>query len=312
MVSPQSRPNKLKAALEFFGLDAKFSEKSLKQAFKSFVAIHHPDKPGGSHEVFLEATRIYEYLLAHLQTSKVRSVGEDIHIDINIDWKTFLYGSKVSVELSTTKQTGTCPECSGSGHKSSTRLSKCMFCLGLGYHTHKALGAEHRSSCEECSGTGKIRIGTCNKCNGSGTHVLEWTYEIELPPGLFPGNLLKFRGKGGPGEIPGDLTILINVRTPNNIELTADRILKRVEIDFASVACGGSYKVESLYGTPFIIKIPNTDQDRLVQVPEAGVKLPSAKFSPLWIEIIPYIPVNMSKRAALLLQELKSEWNPEG
>lgn len=312
MTDSQSSPIRYKEALDLLGLDPSYDETSLKSAFKAIVHKCHPDKDGGSHEAFIKATNAFNLLKSFLRPRKAQDVGEDIHIDLSTDWNSFLHGSKIILNLKTSKQTSTCGDCNGSGKKPTTRLSKCVYCMGRGFNLERSLGADVKQICVECAGSGKIRIGTCNRCNGSGEAHLEWSLEIDLPSGLFPGNLLKFKGKGAPGSIPGDLTLLISVKPPSGIELTHDSIIKTVEIDFASVACGGNYKFIGLYGEPLEVRIPPPMQEPRVILPEHGVILPNKRKSPLVILIRPTIPLNISRRALLLLNELKAEWNPLG
>lgn len=312
MIESQTKMQNILEARRILGLNSGYTPDQLKSAFRNAAKMNHPDILGGSHELFLAIKSAFDLLNEQFIIRDTEAAGEDIEIDVILEWTEFLHGSNRTLDLSTKSLKMTCMSCLGSGEKPSTRMTKCMFCLGTGStEDQTVLGKTVTKPCSECRGLGKIRIGKCNKCSGTGQTFIEWKYEIDFPPGLFPGNILKFKNRGGPGEPPGSLTVRIKVKPTKDYEVGDDFIKQILPVNFAQYTLGGMIDIKDPYGKNFTCKIPNHRDKSQIEVSEKGVILPNRQNrSSLCIEFKPYIPEKISRRAELLLRDLTQEWEP--
>jgi curved DNA-binding protein len=67
--------------------------------------------------------------------------------------------------------------------------------------------------CPECNGQRLSRYGVCRCCGGTGMTGEGKTVQVKIPPGSYPGMVLRLKGLGGSGDgsgLPGDLFLTLS------------------------------------------------------------------------------------------------------
>jgi molecular chaperone DnaJ len=84
--------------------------------------------------------------------------------------------------------------------------------------TSRTLRYEVEAECPACRGTG-WRLGLCEACAGRGRVHDERAVPLRIPRGTQDGGRLRLEGHGhagGPGGVPGDLTVELHVAPPSD------------------------------------------------------------------------------------------------
>ncbi|KAJ6366191.1 hypothetical protein OIU77_002714 [Salix suchowensis] len=159
------------------------------------------------------------------RASRNRAVdGQDEYYNLVLTFKEAVFGAEKEIEITRLESCGTCD---GSGAKPGTKPSKCSTCGGQGQVVTSArtpLGVfQQVMTCSSCGGSGET-FSPCNTCSGDGRVML-----------------------GRRGGSPGDLFVIIEVRT--------DPVLKRDDTNIL-YTCKVSY-IDAILGTT--IKVPTVD-----------------------------------------------------
>merc|ERR1712071_74678 len=186
--------------------------------------------------------------------------GDDLRFDLEIDFKTAVFGGDEKVRI---RHLETCDTCSGSGVEPGSKVSTCNVCGGTGVTmqvTRTPLGNfQTQQPCPACRGTGQKVEEYCGTCSGQGVVSTTKQIKVSIPAGVENGNKLRVRGEGdaGPNGGPaGDLYIFLKVKE--------DRTFRREGPEVYSEA-GVSY-VDAILGAS--IKVPVVDGDVTIKVPQ--------------------------------------------
>jgi molecular chaperone DnaJ len=183
--------------------------------------------------------------------------NDDVHI-INITLDQAYVGVTKTIRINVRKPCFNCAQ-------------ECDACQGRGSITDmQRMGIFTTTStrpCHVCKGAGKKRGSTeCSSCKGAGHTAQDQTHEIMIPPGVQPGYQVRLQGLGeqaqGPGDIPGDMIIKINIEG-HKVFLRNDQDL--VFRDTVTL-------VESIVGKTF--HVPHFEGDILVDTATFGIIVP--------------------------------------
>jgi len=143
-------------------------------------------------------------------------VGDDLRFDLEIDFKTAVFGGEEKVRI---RHLEKCETCSGNGVKPGSKISTCSTCSGTGFVmqvTRTPLGNfQTQQTCPTCRGTGQQIEEYCGTCGGQGLNQKTKQIKVTIPAGVEDGNKLRVRGEGdsGPNGGPaGDLYIFLSVK----------------------------------------------------------------------------------------------------
>ncbi|AXE60732.1 molecular chaperone DnaJ [[Mycoplasma] phocae] len=217
--------------------------------------------------------------------------GEDLHRKYVIELMDAIKGKKVLVDL---MKTSKCAVCDGSGAYSSSDVYRCEKCDGTG-QVRNILGIfSALSTCNRCSGNGKIIKKPCNTCKGSGFQTNEVSETIEIPAGIKDGESIVLRGYGMPspnGGEPGDLFIYINVKKDKHFELVHNDLVLSVPISIKSIILEEEIIIPTPYGNQPIKLNKNMRLDGIITLNNLGFPIRNSnKRGNLIITIKPYIP----------------------
>jgi len=105
--------------------------------------------------------------------------------------------------------------------------------------------------CSRCRGTGRITETPCSRCRGFGKVEVRKKLSVKIPAGVDNGSHIRLQGEGEPGThgaYPGDLFIVINVRTHDKFERHGDDLVLEIPITFAQAALGNTINIPTLEG----------------------------------------------------------------
>jgi molecular chaperone DnaJ len=109
----------------------------------------------------------------------------------------------------------------------------------------------NRRVCNQCSGTGKIVKAKCGDCHGSGKVKKQRKIHIKVPAGVDEGAQIRLSGEGEAGTRgggPGDLYVVIRVKSHDFFERDGEDIYCEVPLTFTQAALGDEIEVPTLDG----------------------------------------------------------------
>jgi molecular chaperone DnaJ len=199
--------------------------------------------------------------------------GPSISITVPMSLPDMLSGITKKIKL---KRTVKCGECGGNGALDGASFLTCPKCSGQGWVTRvEDIGTGKKSMCTNCTGTGKMVLEKCFKCEGKNTEVIEDIIEIKIPAGSIAGMQFVIDGKGHESEDstePGDLIVFIKddidpefIRSGTNL-----RVIREISIPDAIGGCKIKVRMPSGENIQTIVE-PGTTHGTVLQFPGKGI-----------------------------------------
>jgi len=189
--------------------------------------------------------------------------GDDLRFDLEIDFKTAVFGGEEKVRI---RHLETCGTCTGSGVKPGSKVTTCNVCGGTGVTmqvTRTPLGNfQTQQTCAACRGTGEKVEEYCGTCGGQGVVSKTKQIKVTIPAGVEDGNKLRVRKEGdaGPNGGPsGDLYIFLKVKEDRTFRREGPEIYSDAAISYVDAILGASVKVPVVDGE-VTIKVPQGTQ----------------------------------------------------
>jgi len=236
--------------------------------------------------------------------------GQDIGIEIDIDFMDACNGVQKDVSFSKTDE---CSDCHGTGAAPGTSSQTCPDCQGTGYVnvTQRMIGmvTKIQRPCARCGGKGKVISSPCSKCRGTGRATTQKKLTVTIPAGINDGEVLKQRGQGNVGingGPAGDLHIQVNVRPHEIFERDGYDIYTEVPITFTQAALGGEITIPCLDGNrPYTVKEGTQPGDK-VRFKGYGVKyLNRSMKGDQYVVFNVEVPKNLNKKQKDLLKSFE-------
>lgn len=185
--------------------------------------------------------------------------GQDIQMDVTIDFTEAAFGVKQSVHLYKNVK---CEHCSGNGAEPGTPIEQCATCKGAGQveKIQNSFFGQVRTQnvCSSCDGEGKNAKEKCSTCSGLGTQKKETTLEIDIPAGIDNGQTIRVNGGGeaGPKGAPaGDLFVNVRVTPSQKFARDGDNVVSEIEVPYSVLVLGDKVSVDTLDGE-MMVKVP--------------------------------------------------------
>ncbi|MFC1757027.1 molecular chaperone DnaJ [Patescibacteria group bacterium] len=236
--------------------------------------------------------------------------GRDISIDLEISFKEAMFGTTRKVLLT---KPGTCEACDGKGSAPNATFKTCQYCNGSGkvHETKRSFFGAFTAlnTCERCNGTGQVPSKKCNKCKGKGVLKKAEDISVDVPPGIYDGEMVKLMGKGEAiyNGISGDLYIKIHVKPDSVFKREGSNLTMELDIPLSEALLGGERKINSLDGV-IKIKIPaGINYGEILRVRNKGIGNKEGGRGDLLIKIVVKIPKNLSGKNKKLIEELKKD-----
>lgn len=185
--------------------------------------------------------------------------GADLQYTMTIEFKEAVFGKEMDITIPRTEE---CDHCHGNGAKPGTKPETCSTCRGTGQQEvvqNTAFGRiVNRRVCQACNGSGKLIKDKCSNCHGSGKVKKQRKIHVRIPAGVDDGAQLRVSGEGEQGlrgGPPGDLYVVIRVKSHEFFERENDDIYCEVPLTFTQAALGDEIEVPTLDGR-VKLKIP--------------------------------------------------------
>jgi len=201
-------------------------------------------------------------------------VGNDLRFDLEIDFKTAVFGGEEKVRI---RHLETCDTCNGDGVKPGSKISTCSACGGSGVTvevTRTPLGNfQTQQTCASCRGTGQKIEEYCGTCGGQGLNQKTKQIKVTVPAGVEDGNKLRVRGEGdaGPNGGPaGDLYIFLRVKEDSSFRREGPEIYSEETISYIDAILGNSIKTSVVDGEVTIKVPPGTQPGQVMRLKGNG------------------------------------------
>jgi molecular chaperone DnaJ len=129
-------------------------------------------------------------------------------------------------------------------------------------------------TCGQCGGTGSVIKDPCKACRGNGHVTRERKLTVKIPPGIASGQRLRLYGEGEAGAMggpPGDLYVVIGVKSHEFFKRDGDDLFCEVAVNFPTLVLGGDITVQTLEAEE-TLKIPEgTSTGRIFHLRHKGM-----------------------------------------
>ena len=128
----------------------------------------------------------------------------------------------------------------------------------------------------------RLEVGFLDAVNGTKTRITlldGGTLDVTIPPGVTNGQVLRLKGKGGPGlgeGEPGDALIEIAVRPHAVFKREGDDIVVDVPITLDEAVLGGKVEVPTIGGRVSVTVPPGANSGQTLRLKGRGVKAKGA------------------------------------
>ena len=237
--------------------------------------------------------------------------GDDLRFDLEIDFKTAVFGGEEKVRI---RHLEKCDTCGGNGIRPGSKVSTCNVCNGMGVTmqvTRTPLGNfQTQQTCSACRGTGQKVEEYCGTCSGQGLVSKTKQIKVTIPPGVEDGNKLRVRGEGdaGPnGGPPGDLYIFLRVKEDSKFRREGPEIYSEESISYVDAILGASIKTPVVDGEVTIKVPPGTQPGQVMRLRGNGApRLGNAESrGDHYVTMNVEIPKDLSKEEQELIEKLK-------
>jgi len=127
----------------------------------------------------------------------------------------------------------------------------------------------------------RLEVDLLDAVNGTKTRITlpdGGTLDVAIPTGVTDGQVLRLKGKGGPGigeGEPGDALIEISVRPHPVFKREGDDIIVEVPITFDEAVLGGKVEVPTIGGRVFATVPPGSNTGQTLRLKGRGIKTKS-------------------------------------
>jgi molecular chaperone DnaJ len=238
--------------------------------------------------------------------------GSDIRYDIEISLEDAYKGMETELEV---PRTELCDTCRGSGARPGSSPKRCPTCGGSGQlqtSRRTAFGMFTQiNDCPKCHGQGTFIEDPCPSCRGRGTQQKTRKIELRIPKGIEDGAHLRLTGQGEhpKGAVQGgDLYVVVHMKQHAVFERREADLYRKLDISFPQASLGATLSVETLHDSE-TLKIPEgTENGTIFKIKGSGMpKIQGSGYGDLYVLIQVKTPKKLSKRAKLLLEELRRE-----
>ncbi len=240
--------------------------------------------------------------------------GADLRYDLEITLEEVASGVEKTITL---PRHETCDVCHGSGAQPGTEPQICPQCRGQGRVEHsRSTGFAQFiqvTTCNRCSGMGKIIEAPCTTCRGTGLVSRERRVEVNIPAGVESGSRLRLSGwgeggvRGGP---PGDLYVVVYVKPHDVFQRNDSDLIADVSIGFAQAALGAEIEVPTIDGTAKLTIPAGTQTHTVFRL--RGKGLPRVRGfgrGNELVRVVVSIPTQLTSTQRQLLLDLAKELN---
>lgn len=236
--------------------------------------------------------------------------GRDVSIDLEINFKESIFGTKRTVLLAKIAQ---CETCHGSGGEPGTEIETCKHCNGSGkvHETSNSFFGQitMQSPCRHCHATGKVPKEKCHTCRGEGVYRKQEEIEIIVPAGIEGGEMIRLTGAGEAvaGGSSGDLYVKVHVQPDARFKKDGVNLITDLSVKLSDALLGAEYQVTTLDGEQSLDIPMGVTHGEMIRIPGKGVPTPRGKRGDLFVRVKINLPQKLSREAKKLIEKLKEE-----
>jgi len=242
------------------------------------------------------------------------SRGLDLETEITMTLEQVATGLKQTLEF---ERKDICDTCGGSGSSPGTQPEKCAACAGYGQVQQQVQGffgvSVRVTVCPKCGGRGTVVTNPCPDCRGTGRRKKTRSLEIQVPPGVDDGQVLRLAGEGEPnaaGNLRGDLHVYIRVRTHPLLVRRDNDLYCQVPISYTQAALGGAIQVPTLAGMEEIDIPPGTQNGDVVTIRRRGLPdMRTGRMGDQKVQVFIEVPKKLTASQRKLLEDLAETEN---
>lgn len=238
--------------------------------------------------------------------------GADLRYDLEVDFKEAAFGADKEIVF---PRMDTCETCHGSGAKPGTRVNTCSACGGTGQVrqvTQSLFGQMVRvGPCGKCRGKGRTFDTPCPECHGTGRSRHVRKLMVKIPAGVEEDLQLRIGGEGevgASGSPPGDLYVVVHVKSHPFFQRYGDDILCVMPITVAQAVLGDEVEVDTLNGIAKLKIPPGTQTDTTFRLRGEGIQsLRSRGRGDMHVKVVVKVPTRLNEKQKKIYQELASD-----
>lgn len=324
------------------GVDKNASEDDIKMAYKKLAMKYHPDRnPNNSEaeEKFKEIKNAYESLVNKNNLSSSlgdfnfndmsfsdfintssglddvfkiifsKEFGDNIDnkilSTINIDLEQAIYGSNFDIKIFFQID---CSICSGKGFSVGSNVKVCNKCLGSGVHVVNQGVFTFKQKCFKCDGKGYASVNICQNCKGTGKIDKDLICEVNIEACSDNDSLspIKYIGDDKDINLVG-YHVLLKIK-PHPIFVRKDDdsndIYCKFVIDFTKAIIGGYIKIYTIYGYMRHKIRKGSQSGEIYKIRDLGLNF-NNNIGYLFLEIFVEIPLNINFYQNFLIKKIK-------
>lgn len=241
-----------------------------------------------------------------------RSRGQDIQVDVEIDFKEAAFGAEKEITL---RKQSACDVCGGTGAEPGSKMEKCSTCKGQGQVVQvqrTILGnMQTVAECSDCHGRGEKPGKICKHCGGDGIIAKTSTIKVKIPGGIDDGEAIRLQsyGETAPHGGPvGDLYVRAHVRPQKLFHREEFDVFTDLEIGFPQAVLGDKMEVETLDGVVKIVIPEGVEHGQLIRLKGHGIThLGRSSRGDHYVKIKIRVPKKISRDVRQILEGLKGE-----
>jgi len=241
--------------------------------------------------------------------------GSNLRVKVKLNLSEVANGVEKKIKVN--KFVG-CKTCNGSGAKNG-QYDNCKQCNGSGVVTRvqqTILGAmQTQTTCNACSGEGRIIKDKCGNCHGDGVVRDEEVISINIPAGVADGMQLSMSGKGNAaprGGVNGDLLIAIEEEEHASLKREGNHLIYSLSIGIPDAVLGTSVEIPTVENKVKIKIDPGTQGGKVLRLKGKGLPdINGYGKGDLLVEISVFTPTNLSSDEKKTMEQLKNSKNFE-
>ena len=186
-------------------------------------------------------------------------------------------------------------------------MKTCATCGGRGQVVTARGIFSIAQTCPRCEGAGRIIENPCRQCRGTGRYERSSKIKLKIPAGVNTGARLRSSGNGEAGMrggSPGDLYVVLHVKSHEIFERDGDDLICEVPISFVQAALGAEIEVPTLDGKAQIRVPGGTQTGAVFRLKGKGVRnVQGYGWGDLHVRVTVEVPTKLNAEQRARLQE---------